>query len=126
MYRRGPFLLVGDAAHVHSPAGGQGMNTGLVGACVLGGLLAQVLSGRSEDRRLDTYEALRRPAAKQVLQLAGRLTHMATMKSVPKRSLRNIGLRVMNLVPMARRRLEMNLSGLSRRAAAEVREGISR
>jgi 2-polyprenyl-6-methoxyphenol hydroxylase-like FAD-dependent oxidoreductase len=126
MYRRGPFLLVGDAAHVHSPAGGQGMNTGLVDACVLGGLLAQVLSGRSEDRRLDTYEALRRPAAKQVLQLAGRLTHMATMKSVPKRSLRNIGLRVMNLVPMARRRLEMNLSGLSRRAAAEVREGISR
>ena len=48
VYRRGPFLLVGDAAHVHSPAGGQGMNTGLVDACVLGRLLAQVLSGRSE------------------------------------------------------------------------------
>jgi len=122
VYRRGPFLLVGDAAHVHSPAGGQGMNTGLVDACVLGALLAQVLSGRAEDGHLDTYQALRRPAAKQVLQLAGRLTSMATMRSAPKRSLRNIGLRVMNVAPMARRRLEMNLSGLSRRAAAQVHE----
>lgn len=119
-YRRGPFLLVGDAAHVHSPAGGQGMNTGLVDACVLGRLLADVVQGRAEDRHLDTYEALRRPAAKQVLELAGRLTHMATMRSAPQRVLRNLALRWMNVVPMARRKLEMDLSGLSRRAAAEV------
>jgi 2-polyprenyl-6-methoxyphenol hydroxylase-like FAD-dependent oxidoreductase len=121
-YRRGRFLLVGDAAHVHSPAGGQGMNTGLVDACVLGRLLADVLSGRRDDGHLDTYEALRRPAAKQVLQLAGRLTHMATMKSAPKRVVRNIVLRVAGLSPMFRRRLEMNLSGLSRRAAAEMHD----
>lgn len=117
-YRRGPFLLVGDAAHVHSPAGGQGMNTGLVDACVLGHLLVDVISGRGDDGHLDQYETLRRPAAKQVLQLAGRLTSMATMKSAPQRFLRNVALRSMNLVPMARRRLEMNLSGLRRRAAA--------
>jgi 2-polyprenyl-6-methoxyphenol hydroxylase-like FAD-dependent oxidoreductase len=122
-YRRGPFLLMGDAAHVHSPAGGQGMNTGLVDACVLGRFLSQVISGRSEDRDLDKYEALRRPAAEQVLHLAGRLTLMATMRGAPKRALRNVALRAMNLSPMARRRLEMNLSGLSRRAAAEVHEG---
>ncbi len=121
-YRRGRFLLIGDAAHVHSPAGGQGMNTGLVDACVLGRLLVDVVSRRKDESHLDTYEALRRPAAKQVLQLAGRLTHMATMKSAPQRFLRNIALGTINLLPMARRRLEMNLSGLSRRAAAELHE----
>lgn len=122
-YRRGRFLLIGDAAHVHSPAGGQGMNTGLVDACVLGRLLADVVSGRRDESHLDTYEALRRPAAKQVLQLAGRLTQMATMKSAPQRFLRNIALGMINLLPIARRRLEMNLSGLSRRAAANLDEG---
>jgi len=121
-YRRGRFLLLGDAAHVHSPAGGQGMNTGLVDACVLGRLLIDVVSGRSDDSHLDRYEALRRPAAKQVLQLAGRLTLMATMRSAPKRFLRNIALRTMNLFPIARHRFEMNLSGLSRRSAAEVHD----
>lgn len=119
-YRRGRLLLVGDAAHVHSPAGGQGMNTGLVDACVLGRLLADVVSGRRAEHDLDLYEALRRPAAKQVLQLAGRLTQMATMRSAPQRMLRNLVLGTVNRLPMARRRLEMALSGLSRRAAART------
>lgn len=119
-YRRGRFLLMGDAAHVHSPAGGQGMNTGLVDACVLGRILSEVISKRKDDSYLDQYETLRRPAAQQVLQLAGRLTHMATMKSAPKRFVRNIVLRTIALSPIFRRRLEMNLSGLSRRAAAEL------
>ncbi|HEY7568726.1 MAG TPA: FAD-dependent monooxygenase [Gemmatimonadaceae bacterium] len=119
-YRRGRLMLIGDAAHVHSPAGGQGMNTGLVDACVLGRILAEVASGRKDESYLDTYEALRRPAAKSVLQLAGTLTRMATMKSAPRRFIRNLALRTINLLPMARRRLEMNLSGLSRRAAADL------
>lgn len=119
-YRNGRFLLVGDAAHVHSPAGGQGMNTGLVDACVLGRLLAEVVSGRRDDSYLDRYEALRRPAAKQVLRLAGRLTQMATIKSIPGRIFRNLALWLIDHLPIARRRLEMNLSGLSRRAAADL------
>lgn len=98
------------------------MNTGLVDACVLGRLLADVVSGRKDDKHLNTYEALRRPAAKQVLKLAGRLTDMATMKSAPKRFVRNIALRTAGLTPMFRRRLEMDLSGLSRRAAAELQD----
>lgn len=121
-YRRGRFLLMGDAAHVHSPAGGQGMNTGLVDACVLGRILSEVISNRKDDSYLDQYETLRRPAAQQVLQLAGRLTHMATMKGAPKRFVRNIVLQTIGLSPILRRRLEMNLSGLSRRAAAELHE----
>lgn len=119
-YRQGRFLLVGDAAHVHSPAGGQGMNTGLVDACVLGRLLSEVLSGAQDDKHLDQYEALRRPAAKEVLQLAGRLTHLATLRGAPQRFLRNVGFRTIGLIPPALRRIAMELSGLSRRAAAEV------
>ena len=119
-YRRGRLLLMGDAAHVHSPAGGQGMNTGLVDACVLAQILADVVSGRRSEDYLDTYETLRRPAAKRVLGLAGRLTHMATMKHPPQRLVRNVVLRTLGLLPIARRRLQMNLSGLSRRSAAQL------
>jgi 2-polyprenyl-6-methoxyphenol hydroxylase-like FAD-dependent oxidoreductase len=116
-YRAGRFLLVGDAAHVHSPAGGQGMNTGLVDAVVLGKTLAEVISGRRNAVFLDQYERLRRPAAVQVLGLAGRLTNMATLKNAPSRQIRNAVLRTITRLPMVRRRLQMDLSGLSRRAA---------
>lgn len=117
-YRQGPFLLAGDAAHVHSPAGGQGMNTGIVDAIVLGRILADVLSGRRDASQLDQYEALRRPAAQEVLQLAGRLTAMATLKSAPQRLLRNALMRFVGAFPPARRRLEWRLSGISRRRHA--------
>jgi 2-polyprenyl-6-methoxyphenol hydroxylase-like FAD-dependent oxidoreductase len=119
-YRQGRLLLVGDAAHVHSPAGGQGMNTGLVDACVLGRLLAEVVHGRKPESHLDSYETLRRPAAQNVLRLAGRLTTMATMKRAPARVLRNTVLRAIGWLPKARKQFVMNLSGLSRRAAAHV------
>jgi 2-polyprenyl-6-methoxyphenol hydroxylase-like FAD-dependent oxidoreductase len=119
-YRRGRLLLMGDAAHVHSPAGGQGMNTGLVDAVILGRILSDVVLGRQSESYLDTYEQLRRPAAKQVLKLAGRLTHMATMKNAAQRRARNVFLRTVGLLPMARRGIQMNLSGLSRRAAAQL------
>ena len=116
-YRAGRLLLVGDAAHVHSPAGGQGMNTGLVDAVVLGKTLAEVISGRRKPEFLDEYERLRRPAAVQVLGLAGRLTNMATLKSAPRRLMRNAVLRTVGLLPVVRKRLQMSLSGLSRRSA---------
>ena len=116
-YRAGRFLLVGDAAHVHSPAGGQGMNTGLVDAVVLGKTLAEVISGRRDAVFLDQYERLRRPAAVQVLGLAGRLTSMATLKNALGRLIRNAVLKTITRLPMVRRRLQMDLSGLSRRAA---------
>ncbi|MGE0639962.1 MAG: FAD-dependent oxidoreductase [Thermoanaerobaculia bacterium] len=119
-YRRGPFLIVGDAAHVHSPAGGQGMNTGLVDACVLGQLLADVLADRRPASDIDLYESLRRPAAQEVLALADRLTRMATMRRSVPRILRNLALRAIDLVPQARERLVANLSGLARREAAEL------
>lgn len=119
-YRRGRLLLVGDAAHVHSPAGGQGMNTGLVDAKVLGEMLAAVIAGRRDDSWLDSYEAVRRPAALQVVNLAGRLTWLATMRNPMKRLVRNVVLSLLNRMPVAKRKLEMALSGLSRSAASRI------
>lgn len=119
-YRRGPFLLMGDSAHVHSPAGGQGMNTGLVDSVVLADALRRVVAGRSGDSLLDDYSSLRRPAARQVLGLAGRLTKMAVLRSPAARILRNLLLRILNRSEAFRKTMAMNLSGLARRASAEL------
>ncbi len=66
-YKSGRVILVGDAAHVHSPLGGPGLNLGLQDAVNLGWKLAAVLSGRADSALLDTYEAERRPAAERVI-----------------------------------------------------------
>ena len=66
-YRRGRVLLAGDAAHVHSPFGGQGMSLGLVDAANLGWKLAAVIRGEMPESLLDTYTAERRPVAEAVL-----------------------------------------------------------
>jgi 2-polyprenyl-6-methoxyphenol hydroxylase-like FAD-dependent oxidoreductase len=67
-YRAGRVLLAGDAAHVHSPAGGQGLNIGVQDAVNLGWKLAQVVDGISPPDLLDTYHAERHPVAARVLQ----------------------------------------------------------
>lgn len=67
-YRSGRVLIAGDAAHVHSPVGGQGLNTGVQDAMNLGWKLAQVVRGVSSDSLLDTYEAERHPVAARVLK----------------------------------------------------------
>jgi 3-(3-hydroxy-phenyl)propionate hydroxylase len=67
-YRKGRILLAGDAAHVHSPVGGQGLNTGLQDAVNLGWKLAQVVKGVSPEGLLDTYHAERHPIAARVLR----------------------------------------------------------
>jgi 2-polyprenyl-6-methoxyphenol hydroxylase-like FAD-dependent oxidoreductase len=121
-YRTGRLFLMGDAAHVHSPAGGQGMNTGLIDAVVLGELLAAVIKGERPDAALDLYEEIRRPAAEKVLEMAGRLTDMATTRNRLKRLVRNAALSLVNLHPAAKRRLEMNLSGLSRAERSQLPE----
>ena len=66
-YRKGRVLLAGDAAHVHPPQGGQGLNTGVQDAVNLGWKLAQVVNGTSPDGLLDTYHAERHPVGARVL-----------------------------------------------------------
>src|SRR5260370_41428054 len=67
-YRDGRILLAGDAAHVHYPVGGQGLNIGVQDAVNLGWKLAQVVKGASPDSLLDTYHAERHPVAARVLR----------------------------------------------------------
>jgi 2-polyprenyl-6-methoxyphenol hydroxylase-like FAD-dependent oxidoreductase len=108
-YRAGRVLLAGDAAHVHSPAGGQGMNVGILDAVALAGALAAALQG--EDSALDAYGQARRPIAGQVVKLADRLTRLATVAPAWRRA-RNVLLSTLARLPRMRRRLAWQLSGL--------------
>lgn len=84
-YREGRVFLAGDAAHIHSPAGGQGMNTGIQDANNLGWKLAAVAEG-ARPELLDSYEAERRPIAAGVLSLSNTLLERTlTEKSIPTR-----------------------------------------
>lgn len=112
-YRRGPVFLAGDAAHVHSPAGGQGMNTGIQDAATLAATLADVLDGRAEQAHLDSYETTRRPVAIGVVSTTHRITRAATARHPAVRVLRNTALALIGLLPPVQRRLAMNLSELA-------------
>ncbi len=108
-YRAGRILLAGDAAHVHSPAGGQGMNLGITDAVALAGALSTVLHGGPDT--LDAYSATQRQRAQQVLTVTGRLTRMATLPR-SLRPIRNWAMRAAAHVPAVRRQLAWRLSGL--------------
>ncbi|WP_326826712.1 FAD-dependent oxidoreductase [Streptosporangium sp. NBC_01756] len=108
-YRVGRVVLAGDAAHVHSPAGGQGMNTGIQDATALGEALLAALKG--DQAALDVYATTRRPVAERVISLAGRLTRLATVNR-RLRPIRNLALRILARNPGFRNGLAMRLSGL--------------
>ncbi|KQH76532.1 pentachlorophenol monooxygenase [Mycobacterium gordonae] len=108
-YRAGRLILAGDAAHVHSPAGGQGMNLGINDAVTLAEALAEV-----SDSALDAYSATQRARARRVLKLTGRLTKVSTMPR-PLRPVRNSAMRLAAYVPAARRKFAWQLSGLVNR-----------
>ncbi|RKN46380.1 FAD-dependent oxidoreductase [Micromonospora endolithica] len=112
-FRAGPVLLAGDAGHVHSPVGGQGMNLGICDAVDLGTTLADVLAG-GPGSLLDGYAARRRPMARDVVSFADRLTRIATLPPAA-RPARNLLLRVVSTVPAVRDRLALRLSGLTHR-----------
>ncbi|MFE6165369.1 FAD-dependent monooxygenase [Streptomyces sp. NPDC056486] len=79
-YRVGRVFLAGDAAHVHTPAGGQGMNTGLQDAVNLSWKLAAAVNGRASDGLLDTYQSERHPIGKAVLRSSGGIVRLAMAK----------------------------------------------
>ena len=109
-FRAGRLLLAGDAAHVHSPAGGQGMNLGLQDAVALSEALAAVLAG-GPDTLLDEYSAARRPIARSVVSITDRMTRLATLPRM-LRPLRNIAFSIVGRIPAANRALAWRLSGL--------------
>jgi 2-polyprenyl-6-methoxyphenol hydroxylase-like FAD-dependent oxidoreductase len=110
-YRRGRVLLAGDAAHVHSPFGGQGMSLGLTDAANLGWKLAAVVHGEMPESLLDTYTAERRPVAEAVL--ANTLAQAAIMRPDPQSAaMRDIVAKLMQFDDVNRLFGEM-MSGLS-------------
>ncbi len=88
-YSRGRVFLAGDAAHIHSPAGGQGMNTGMQDAFNLAWKLAMVIKGAAKPALLDSYSPERSAVGEQVLKNAGRLTEAATLRNPVAQGLRN-------------------------------------
>ena len=102
-YRDGRVFFCGDAAHAHSPAGGQGMNTGIQDAANLGWKLAAVLDG-ADPEILDTYQAERHPVGRLVLRSSGAMIRAMTVRPLPLRLLRTGLLRlVLGLPPTARK-----------------------
>jgi hypothetical protein len=89
IYRSGRVLLAGDAVHIHTPAGGQGMNTGITDAHNLGWKLALVVAGRAPESLLNTYGTERAPVAAQVLALTHTLVRYGTMTNPLKRAVRD-------------------------------------
>jgi 4,5-epoxidase len=106
-YRRQRLFLAGDAAHIHSALGGQGMNTGIGDAFNLGWKLACVICGNASDRLLDTYEAERRPVAAEVVRQTSRAWNILIGHTVFNRLLRDhLLLPILRWPAMQRRWLE--------------------
>lgn len=103
-YRVGRVFLAGDAAHVHSPAGGQGMNVGLQDAANLGWKLAAAVGGRAAPGLLDSYQAERHPVGRQVLRSSGAIIKLAMVRTRPARLARNLMARtLLGFGPIGRR-----------------------
>jgi 2-polyprenyl-6-methoxyphenol hydroxylase-like FAD-dependent oxidoreductase len=113
-FRAGGVFLCGDAAHVHSPAAGQGMNTGIADAYDLATRLAAVLTGQAGVAVLDGYETDRRPAALEVVTFTDRMTTMATVRSPIGRALRDMALAAASRIPAIRNSITLWVTGLKR------------
>jgi 2-polyprenyl-6-methoxyphenol hydroxylase-like FAD-dependent oxidoreductase len=111
--RVGRVFLAGDAAHVHSPAGAQGMNTGIQEAFNLGWKLARVLKGAAPDRLLDTYHLERHPIERDVLRQTGFITQMAEADHGPLKLLRERVMPVLAALGPLRDAARLTISELS-------------
>lgn len=110
-YRAGRCFLAGDAAHIHSPAGGQGMNTGIQDAVNLGWKLGYALGGFGDaELLLDSYQPERRPVARRVVAESAQRLHIAFAESTALRLLRSAVVSVMGRIPAAQRKLQVVLS----------------
>lgn len=118
-YRSGRVFLAGDAAHVHSPAGGQGMNTGLQDAANLSWKIAAVARGWADDSLLDSYHAERYPVGRMVLRMSGGLLRLGLLEpGVLRRGLALAGKAAFQVRPVADKAARA-ISGISIGYAAE-------
>ena len=112
--RQGRILLVGDAAHVHSPAGGQGMNTGLQDSLSLADVLADTLKD-ADEARLDAWAVRRHRIAASVVALTDRVTRITTLKSRFAQKVRNLAIVSIGRLPPVRAALANTLAELNAR-----------
>ncbi|MFD6418766.1 FAD-dependent monooxygenase [Streptomyces sp. NPDC060194] len=111
-YRVGRVFLAGDAAHVHSPAGGQGMNTGLQDAANLSWKLAAAVQGRAPEGLLDSYEAERHPVGKAVLRSSGGLVRLARAQNPLLRAVRALVSAAVDRTPPLQRKALGQITGI--------------
>lgn len=111
-YRAGRCFVAGDAAHLHSPVGGQGLNIGVQDAANLAWKLALVIRGEGREEILDSYDAERRPVALAVLRGTDWATRLLTARNLLVREARNLLLRALGGSEIARRRVSNAVSGL--------------
>jgi 2-polyprenyl-6-methoxyphenol hydroxylase-like FAD-dependent oxidoreductase len=112
-YHSGHVFVAGDAAHIHSPAGGQGMNTGMQDAFNLAWKLALVCRGEAAENLLDSYSVERSAIGDQVLKAAGRLTALATMRNYTAQAVRNLFGRLLLGLDPIRKALVDNMAEIS-------------
>jgi 2-polyprenyl-6-methoxyphenol hydroxylase-like FAD-dependent oxidoreductase len=112
-YRRGPVFLAGDAAHVHSPVGGQGMNMGIQDAFNLGWKLALAARDQAAPGLLDTYESERHPIARGVLQGTHLGTRLFLAQNPLMRAVREQAVPAIVNIPPVRRRILAAVSQLA-------------
>ncbi|MFH8606411.1 FAD-dependent monooxygenase [Streptomyces sp. NPDC018029] len=111
-YRVGRVFLAGDAAHVHSPAGGQGMNTGLQDAANLSWKLAAAVHGRAPHGLLDTYESERYPVGRAALRSSGGIVRLAMAKHPWTRAARTALTAFVDRVPAVRAKATGRVTGV--------------
>lgn len=109
-YRRGRIFLAGDAAHIHSPAGGQGMNTGMQDAVNLAWKLAMVVREQAAATLLGSYSPERSAVGDIVLRNAGRLTDLATLAHPAAQAARNLALRFLLGLHAVRDKMAVTMS----------------
>jgi 2-polyprenyl-6-methoxyphenol hydroxylase-like FAD-dependent oxidoreductase len=111
-YRSGRVFIAGDAAHVHSPLGGQGMNTGIGDAMNLGWKLVAAVNGSAPPTLLDSYESERHPVGARVLRMTDAFNQVVLGSSWVQRMARKIVIGTLTRVPRTRRLMREMLSGI--------------
>jgi 2-polyprenyl-6-methoxyphenol hydroxylase-like FAD-dependent oxidoreductase len=111
-FRRGPVFLAGDAAHVHSPAGGQGMNLGIQDAIDLAHTLSPSLKGAAH-ADLDGYEKRRRPVARATVGFTNMMTRASIVSNRPGQLARNAAFSVVGHFPLVRKQMALHMAELA-------------
>jgi 2-polyprenyl-6-methoxyphenol hydroxylase-like FAD-dependent oxidoreductase len=111
-YRAGRVFIAGDAAHVHSPLGGQGMNTGIGDAMNLGWKLSEAVAGSAPGWLLDSYEAERHPVGETVLRMTDAFNQLVLGRSRVQRFVQKTAVGTLTRIPRTKRMMAGFLSGI--------------